>query len=222
MELYTAIVLASGDGTRFGDKPKQFAMFLDKPLLLHSIDVFLSDENCGKIILALSEKLLPIWKDIVAKNSKYSVVHITIGGDTRFMSVKNSIALDINTEYVAVHDAARPIITKSWLKDVFTHAVKNKSAVPVVDLVYSIRAVKNNTSEAVNRSDYKIVQTPQFFQTSVLKKAYQQPYTEKFTDDASVVESAGYSVSLCEGLNRNIKITYPYDIEIAEAISNYQ
>ena len=153
---------------------------------------------------------------------RYNLVNIEVveGGETRFQSVKNALALlKKDVIIVGVHDAARPLVSIQTIQNAFVAAAKDGAAIPVIDMNESLREVSaNNDSKAVDRTKFKIVQTPQCFKTAILTEAYKQPYTSLFTDDASVVEKSGHKITLTEGNKENIKITYPQDIGIAQLL----
>ncbi|MGZ4038440.1 MAG: IspD/TarI family cytidylyltransferase, partial [Bacteroidia bacterium] len=140
------------------------------------------------------------------------------GGDTRFHSVKNGLAhVKDSNGVVGIHDAARPLVSVETIRNCFETAAQKGNAVPVISLSESLRHIENNLSRAVNRSDYKIVQTPQCFKTGLIKTAFEQDYSSAFTDDATVAEQAGLKINLVEGNPENIKITTPADLVIANA-----
>ena len=125
--------------------------------------------------------------------------------------------------YVAVHDGARPLITPSMISRGWECALRNDSAIPSIPLSDSIRHLSGQgESHSVARKDYVAVQTPQIFKSEIIKRAYAQPESADFTDDASVVEALGLKVSLYDGEPDNIKITYPRDLQVACIIMNSQ
>lgn len=220
------IIVAGGKGLRMQtDIPKQFIEICGKPLLMHTIENFYRFDAALQIILVLPEPHFGYW-DNLCKQYDFSVKHTTVaGGDTRFQSVLNGLKHVIDTEIVAVHDGVRPLVSHDTIKRCFDAAFVTKTAIPVVDCVESIREVDADGNRAVDRSLYKLVQTPQVFNTQLLLEAYNQPFTNLFTDDASVVEhyfelqkqNAVEKISLVEGNRENIKITTPFDLKIAEA-----
>ena len=141
-----------------------------------------------------------------------------MGGTTRFQSVKNGLRLVTNPQsIVGIHDAARPFVSLQTIKNCFETATLKGNAIPCISLNDSIRKIKNKTNIAVNRNDYKIIQTPQCFLASIIKQAFNQPYNPLFTDDATVLESIGQTIFLVDGNIENIKITTPHDLLIANA-----
>lgn len=215
----SVIVVAGGKGLRMNtDVPKQFLELAGKPVLMHTLERFYHFDNEIEITLVLPAEQIEYWKDLCEKYLFYLPHTVVSGGNARFFSVKNGLE-NIDTEFVAVHDGVRPLVSFETLERCFSAAEKSDAVVPVVDLVDSIRLVQNEeNSQPADRTKYKLVQTPQVFRTEILKKSYLLPYSEYFTDDASVLEAAGYRVKLVEGNRENIKITTAVDLKIAEML----
>jgi 2-C-methyl-D-erythritol 4-phosphate cytidylyltransferase len=204
--------------------PKQFLKLDGRPLLLHSIAAFAEYDKDITVILVLPASQFSLWEKIAEEFTLPVPVQITAGGETRFESVKNGLALipeDANA-IVAVHDAVRPLVTKKTILNSFNMAERNGSGVPAIPLNDSIRQIESKLSVAVDRSKYCLIQTPQCFTVPLLKKAYSQEYKYTFTDDASVVESLGETIHLVDGNVDNFKLTTPTDLIIAEAILKYR
>ena len=161
---------------------------------------------------------MSFWKELCAKHNFNTVLNIIEGGPQRYHSVKRGLSLVPNNAIVAIHDAVRPFVSKELINSGFKIAAKKGNAIPAVAIKESIREVSGSLSKAVNRNHYKLVQTPQFFHTSLIKKAYQQTFTERFTDDASVMEASGHQIYLVDGEPSNIKITTPEELKLAESI----
>lgn len=212
-----AIIVAGGKGERMGENiPKQFLELNGKPILMHTIEKFYQTFQNLTIILALPENQFDFWEELCYKYGFTNIPHeIVAGGKMRFHSVQNALAKVNEEGIVAVHDGVRPLVSSKTIVACFEMAQKFGIAIPVVDLVDSIRYVSKTENKAVNRSCYKSVQTPQCFKTSLIKQAYLQPYSESFTDDASVVEAIGEKICLVEGNKENIKITSPEDLVVA-------
>lgn len=141
------------------------------------------------------------------------------GGETRFHSVKNALERVNTSGLVGVHDGVRPFVSQEVIARCYEQAAEKKAVVPVVNVVETVRHLcQEGRSETVPRDEYRLVQTPQVFDAELLLRAYRQPYTPDFTDDASVVEALGEPVWLTEGNRENIKITTPFDLKIAEAL----
>ena len=213
----TVIIVAGGTGKRMqADIPKQFIELKSKPILMHTIEVFVKYNHHINIIVVLPENQMVVWKQMCEEHN-FNIVHQTIaGGATRFDSVKNGLELAPDEGLVAVHDGVRPLVSVQTIHRCFEMAERTGTAIPVIDIVESIRKVKENDNEAVDRNLYKAVQTPQVFEAQILKAAYRQDYVPAFTDDASVVEAFGHKISIVEGNKENIKITTPLDLEIGE------
>ncbi|MBQ6037697.1 MAG: 2-C-methyl-D-erythritol 4-phosphate cytidylyltransferase [Bacteroidaceae bacterium] len=218
--LYT-IIVAGGKGMRMGkDLPKQFLPIDGTPILMHTLQAFYDYDPSMTLIVVLPSDQQAYWSKLCG-DYHFTIPHVVVrGGETRFHSVKNGLACINEEGLVAVHDGVRPFVHCDTIDRCFAAAQESGAAVPVVEVVDSLRKVEDEESKAVSRRDYRIVQTPQVFDISLLKEAYKQPYTVDFTDDASVVEAYGRKISLVEGNRENIKITSPFDLIIAEAFLN--
>jgi len=215
-----AIIVAGGSGSRMqATIPKQFLLLNGLPVLMHTIQVFYDSKSQPQIILVLPSDAISYW-DELCKQYNFDTPHkVVSGGKTRFHSVKNGLDTIIHTDaIVAVHDAVRPLTSVQIIDNSFTQAAKYGNAVVAVKSRDSIRQVKKDVSASLIRDEIYLVQTPQTFQLAQLKKAYEQSYDTKFTDDASVVEETGIAIRLVDGDYRNIKITFPEDIAIAELL----
>src|ERR1041385_1516079 len=219
------IIIAAGRGSRMqSPTPKQFLKLSGKPVLLHSIAAFAGYDKNISIILVLPSDQFQQWQKIEEEYGVPVPVQITAGGETRFESVKNGLALipEENDAIVAVHDAVRPLVTKKTIINSFNMAERNGSGVPAIPLSDSIRQIVSKESVAVDRSKYCLIQTPQCFTVPLLKKAYAQEYKYTFTDDASVVESTGETIHLVDGNADKFKPHPPTDRAVAEAILKYR
>lgn len=214
------IITAGGSGTRMGASlPKQFMELGNKPVLMHTIDKFYKVTEKSKIIVTLPESEIATWKKLCEKYKFHTPHSVVNGGKTRFHSIKNAVdSIENGNGLVAVHDGVRPFVSDDTIKRCFEMASENKTAIPVIELFDSARILKDGDSEIFDRSLIRLVQTPQVFEFSVIKEAYNLDYSENFTDDASVVESLGYKINLVEGNRDNIKITTQEDMVYAEAI----
>jgi len=214
-----AIIVAGGKGERMqADIPKQFIEIHGKPLLMHTLEAFYHYDASIQLILVLPSIQIDFWKGLCIKHSFNLPHQIISGGETRYNSVLNGLELIKRPALVAVHDGVRPFVSSETIKRCFDEAEKHGSAIPVVDLVDSIRQITETGSHSVDRMKYKLVQTPQVFDSEILKKAYQQNFSILFTDDASVVEALGVKIALVEGNRENIKITTGFDLELAETL----
>jgi len=221
MERY-AILVAGGKGLRMGgDIPKQFLPIGGKPVLMRTIEVFCQAYPDIHIILVLPVSQQDYWQQLCQDYHFTIPVQIADGGETRFHSVSNGLKLipEGAEGIVGVHDGVRPFVALETIRRCYEEAMEKGAVVPVVSVVETVRQLlKDGTSVTVPRDEYKLVQTPQTFRISLLKEAYQQPYTSFFTDDASVVEALGKPVHLVEGNRENIKITTPADIRFVNGL----
>ena len=215
-----AIIVAGGSGSRMQrDMPKQFIEVAGKPILMHTIERFYKYNPAVRLIVVLPQEQLVTWRELCRKHN-FKLFHMTVaGGATRFGSVKNGLGAVTGEGLVAVHDGVRPFVEVETIRASYEAAAMHGSAVVAVSPKDSIRELTVEGSRAVPRTKYKLVQTPQVFQAGILRKAYEQPEQEHFTDDASVVESIGQGITLVEGSYRNIKITTPEDLILAEAFA---
>lgn len=214
------IVVAGGKGLRMGgDIPKQFLPVKGKPVLMRTLEAFYAYDNLIDIILVLPVDQQDYWKSL-CRTFGFTLPHrVADGGETRFHSVRNGLALVESDGLVGVHDGVRPFVAKDVIAVCYESAAEKQAVVPVIDVVETVRhLLDGGRSETVSRDSYKLVQTPQVFTVSLLKKAYQQEYDPHFTDDASVVEALGCPVSLVKGNRENIKLTTPFDLKVAEAL----
>ena len=213
------IIVAGGSGRRMQSAlPKQFMMLGGLPVVAHTINTFSEALPGAEIVVVLPEEHIPLWRNLAARFD-IAVHRCIAGGKERFHSVKNGLdALSEEVEYVAVHDGVRALATKKMILRVQLAAEERGAAIPVTEVVDSYRRVDGSESYIVPRSELRIVQTPQTFSAALLRRAYEQPFSDKFTDDASVVEALGAKITLVEGERRNIKLTTPEDMLIAERL----
>lgn len=216
------IIVAGGKGLRMGSAlPKQFIPIGGKPLLMHTIDVFLQYDKNMHVILVLPIDQQAYWKELCEEYAFQRPYLLANGGNTRFHSVQNGLSLIDRQEdgVVGVHDGVRPFVSLETIRQCYDAAERLGAVVPVTDINETVRYVSSaSQSHTVNRDEYKLVQTPQVFGIQLLKQAYQQEYIETFTDDASVVEAMGKTIHLVTGNRENIKITTPFDLTIAETL----
>jgi 2-C-methyl-D-erythritol 4-phosphate cytidylyltransferase len=212
-----AVIVAGGAGTRMGgDVPKQFRIIRGRPLLAYTLQTFLAAYEDLEVILVLPEAHVATGQRIVDSFPDRSRIRITAGGDTRFHSVQNGLALIEMESIVFVHDAVRCLVSINLVKRCYDAAVEHGSAIPVINSTDSLRILRGNENETIARTFVKQVQTPQTFQSKILLPAFLTAYRETFTDEATVIEAAGGKVHLVEGEETNIKITRPVDLLIAE------
>lgn len=214
------IIVAGGKGLRMGGElPKQFIPVEGRPVLMRTLDAFHTSDSSIEIILVLPHDHQPYWQEL-CREYQFTVPHrIADGGATRFHSVQNGLALvDAPEALVAVHDGVRPFVAHEVINRCYQDAEQYGAVVPVIPVVETVRHLLPEGSETVSRDDYRLVQTPQTFRASLLRRAYEQPFCEAFTDDASVVEALGHAVHLVEGNRENIKLTTPFDLIVAQAL----
>ena len=213
------IIVAAGVGSRMKtDMPKQFIELCGKPVLMHSIMAFVDAIENLKVAVALCPSHIDIWLKLCKKHDFTQPHKIVEGGSTRFHSVKNALTLLPEDGFVAIHDAVRPLVNRHTIINCFDDATKHGCAVPVIPAVDSVRQIAGQSNRMLDRSELRLVQTPQIFKIDLLKKAYRQEYQTSFTDCASVFESAGNKIHLSTGNIDNIKITTSRDLAVAEAL----
>ena len=221
------IIVAGGKGLRMGsDIPKQFLPIGGKPVLMRTLERFRAYSADLQIILVLPEAQQDYWRQLCEQYHFEVDYLLANGGETRFHSVQNGLALipDDAQGVVGVHDGVRPFPSIEVIRNCYETAREKKAVIPVIPVVETLRHISLTshllplTSKTVPRNEYRLVQTPQTFDIQLLKAANRQPYNDGFTDDASVVERYGHQITLVEGNRENIKITTPYDITVAEAI----
>lgn len=214
-----ALIVAGGKGTRIKSKvPKQFLDLDGVPILMRTINTFYSYSPAITVIVVLPEDDFPIWEELCLLHKYTKPLILTKGGDTRFQSVKNGLDKIEGDGLVAIHDGVRPLVSEDIIGASFRLAAVHGSAVAAVRLKESIRMTDQDNTKAMDRSRFRLVQTPQTFTVSLIKNAYQTKEDASLTDDASVAERSGHVISLFEGSYENIKITTPEDLVIAEAL----
>lgn len=216
------IIVAGGKGLRMGGEiPKQFRLIAGRPVLMRTVEAFLAAYSDIHVVLVLPHDQQAYWAALCQDYAFRAPMTIADGGATRFHSVQNGLALipDENECIVGVHDGVRPFVSPEVIRRCYENARTQGATVPVVPVVETVRQLlPDGSSRSVDRDEYRLVQTPQTFPLSMLRRAYAQPYVPAFTDDASVVQSLGLPVYLVEGNRQNIKLTTPEDLMLAEAI----
>ncbi len=199
------------------DRPKQFIEINGLPILIKTIRCFTYYNPSIHIIIVVHKNYKAYLENLIEKfQMKELGIRITFGGDSRFASVKNGLALiDDPDAIVGIHDAARPFVSRQTIANCYDTAALKGNAVPCIAVNESMRKISNNVNSSVNRNEYKIAQTPQCFRVSRIKRAFEQDFIPIYTDDATVLESTGESINLVEGNEENIKITSPHDLKIA-------
>lgn len=213
MRTFSVIITAGGIGKRMGTAiPKQFIEVGKIPLLMHAIACFYSFDSSCQIILTLPKEWKNYWSELIEKYS-FKIPHCVVdGGVERYDSIKNALK-ECTEELIAIHDGVRPLVSHATIERCLELANQKGVAIPTLPLKESLRKIENNHSIAVNRLDYMTVQTPQFFQKEIITSAYQLPFHQGITDDASLVEEAGFKIEITQGNEENIKVTTPIDLE---------
>jgi 2-C-methyl-D-erythritol 4-phosphate cytidylyltransferase len=212
---FFAIIVAGGSGSRMKSAvPKQFLLLNGKPILQHTIERFLSVQLPIQIILVLPARDQFIWQTLCDQHNFHPAIQTVNGGTSRFQSVRNGLnSIQEETGLVAVHDGVRPFISTEIIKNSFETAARTGSAVTCVPVKDSVRVVgSDGISQSVDRSQYRLVQTPQTFQLKAFRQAFKSEEQPFFTDCASVMEFSGFPITLIEGSYENIKITTPDDL----------
>lgn len=215
-----ALIVAGGKGTRIkSTTPKQFLELNGLPVLMHTILAFYRYSENITVILVLPEGDMDTWRSLCVRHNFSKPLMLQSGGETRFQSVKNGLKkIDDDNGMVAIHDGVRPLISENIIAASFRLAAVHQSAIAAVRLKESIRITDQDITKAVDRSKFRIIQTPQTFKVSLIRSAYEMKEDFSLTDDASVAERAGHIISLFEGSYENIKITTSEDLIVAEAL----
>ena len=215
-----AIIVAGGKGLRMGGElPKQFIPVEGRPVLMRTLDAFHACDASIQLILVLPHDHQAYWHELCAQYQFVVPHRIADGGATRFHSVQSGLSLvDAPEALVAVHDGVRPFVSPEVIRRCYAEAEAHGAVVPVIPVVETVRQLVGEGSKTVARDAYRLVQTPQTFRATLLRRAYEQPYCDAFTDDASVVEALGSAVSLVDGNRENIKLTTPFDLIVAKAL----
>lgn len=198
--------------------PKQFLLLAGRPVLMHTLKRWDESSAHGSLVLVLPDEYISEWTQLCL-DFKFTVQHTVVaGGTTRFHSVLNGLAFCPGQGLVAIHDGVRPFASVRLIEQCFGAAALHGASIPVGAITSSLRQLHEHGSAAVNRANYRTVQTPQCFDLELIKQAYDQAVRHDFTDDAAVAESAGHYIALVEGETTNIKLTEPFDMAVAEAI----
>jgi 2-C-methyl-D-erythritol 4-phosphate cytidylyltransferase len=219
------IIVAGGVGTRMkSDRPKQFLELNGEPIIIRTIRCFLNYNQSIGIVISVHKNYKSHLEALIEKfHLKEANIKITFGGETRFASVKNGLQLiETGEGVVGIHDSARPLVSQQTIANCYETAQLKGNAIPCVAVNDSLRKISNNINNSVNRNEYKVVQTPQCFLVSKIKKAFEQDYNPSFTDDATVLESTGEKIILVEGNDENFKITSPSDLLVAGVLISKQ
>ena len=213
------IVAAAGEGSRMENLiPKQYLNIEGKPIIVWTLEAFKTFVELRNTIIVISKSHLPYWEEILKFYPEYKDCKIAFGGPTRFHSIKSAIGLLNSDGLVAIHDAARPMVSATTIKNGFYNCMNKSNAIATINLKDSVREISSSSNKAINREKLRLIQTPQIFHIKSIKSAYKQNYNEMFTDDASVIEAMGEEINLYLGNDENIKITTSADLKIASFI----
>lgn len=214
-----AVIVAGGKGVRMGAAvPKQFLPLAGKPILYHTIKAFRDAYDDIELILVLPEEHISYAQMVLKEFPGRIDINIVAGGETRFHSVQNGLKAIKEEAVVFVHDGVRPLVSVELIRSCYNQAIEKGSAIPAIAVTDSIRMMKADNSTPVNRETLRSIQTPQTFRSDIILPAFEQEYSDAFTDEATVVEAFGKDVHLIEGEKKNIKITTPEDMQWAEVI----
>jgi 2-C-methyl-D-erythritol 4-phosphate cytidylyltransferase len=218
-----ALIVAGGTGSRMNSTiPKQFMLLKGLPVLMHTINRFVGYDQNIEIIVVLPSAQFNEWQTL-CDQYHFTVSHKLVpGGSVRFESVKNGLDAIGTDGLVAIHDGVRPLVSIETIDRCFEIAGEKGNAIPALTIVESIRKMAGDWNQAVDRSSYVGIQTPQTFRVSEIKMAYKQPYDPTFTDDSMVLECWGKKIQIVDGNRENIKITHSTDLIVAEALINMQ
>ena len=225
MKKIAAIIPAAGSGTRLRSKiAKPYLSLCGIPLLAYSLRVMQQSRNIERIVIAAENNRISRAEDIVRRFKISKARNIISGGATRSESVWNALrSLDADTDFVLIHDAARPFITGKLVDGCIAAAIRYGAVICAVPCVATIKSVdKNlNVAETLDRNVLWEVQTPQVFSYKLIVSAYEKCFSEKkpFFDDASLIERLPHRVKVVPGLAANMKVTTPDDLKIAQAIA---
>jgi 2-C-methyl-D-erythritol 4-phosphate cytidylyltransferase len=212
------IITAGGIGKRMNSVlPKQFLELGNKPILLVTLENLHAFDSQAEFIITLPTDWMDYWKEILTKHSCTIPHQVISGGQERFHSIKNALEA-ASGEVIAIHDGVRPFVSHQTLERLFQNLNSNKAVIPVFSIKESLRKIDISETEHVNRDNFKLVQTPQCFERTVIIEAYQQDFNNTFTDDASVVEANGCTIAWVDGNEENIKITSPFDLLVAQTL----
>lgn len=211
-----ALIVAGGVGNRVKEKiPKQFLTINNAPILIHTIKQF---AHLDRIIVVIPKNYFNLWKNL-CQEYKFKIKHELVeGGENRFFSVKNGLEGINKNGIIIIHDGVRPFVSKELINKSIGSVKKNIGIVPTMPVTNSIRSINQKESKNLTRKTLHSIQTPQSFRIKDIKQAYEQPFKDSFTDDSSVFEENGGKIENIAGEERNIKITKPLDLDIANLL----
>ncbi len=218
MKQFSILITAGGIGKRMGaEVPKQFLLIKGKPILMHTLERMYTSLPQAQLVLTLPGEWIDVWNELLSKHH-FTIQHeIVEGGEERYDSIRNGLNF-CTGEYIAIHDGVRPFVSLEVLSNIFHEVITKKAVIPVLPVKESLRKKQSGGTEAVDRNEYYIVQTPQCFTKEVLENAYSKEIPVNTTDDATLVEHYGTKIYTVAGNEENIKITSPVDLQLAEII----
>lgn len=226
MPRFAVILPAAGSSSRFSGfrRKKPFVELKGRPVWVRTAEHFLNREDVCQTILVVAPDDLDWFREQFRANLAFMTLTVVAGGATRADSVRNGLAaVKSEADYIAVHDAARPLLTAKWIDAVFAAAVRHQAAIPGLKITSTVKRVTagETIAETVDRSHLVLAQTPQVFARRLLETAYARcAHPAGMTDDASLVEQLGQPVQVIEGWPMNIKITTAEDFRLAELYLN--
>lgn len=227
MSRFAVILPAAGQSTRFQaqKRKKPFVELKGRPIWVRSAEHFVNRDDVVQTLIVISPDDLDWFKEKFRPNLAFMEVEIVAGGEERADSVENALArVHADVDFVAVHDAARPLLTAKWITDIFKAAEKSDAAIPAIPITSTLKRVEPlektgyQIVETVSREGLWQAQTPQVFRRDLLLEAYAKRGDTPATDEASLVEQLGHPVKVVPGSPMNIKITLPEDFKMAEAL----
>ncbi len=213
------VIVAGGSGKRIQSSvPKQFVEIYGAPIWIHTYRRLKNAVPNAEFTIVVHNDNTALWNEQKSKFLQDQIINLADSGPERFHSVKNGLRFVKPNQIVAIHDAVRPFVSNAVIEKGIHVADRYGAAVPAIALKESIRQADGALSKSLDRSQFRIIQTPQFFRAEIIIDAYRQSYHSSFTDDATVVEAASKSIRLIEGNTENVKITEDIDLIICEAL----
>jgi 2-C-methyl-D-erythritol 4-phosphate cytidylyltransferase len=216
--MLSIILVAAGSGKRMNSSvPKQFITIENKTILQRTLEAYLFLKQEKEFIVVLHKDYLQEGEAMLSSYPT-ETIKLVVGGQERFHSVQNALSIaHSSSEIVLIHDGVRPFVSRQMIEQGINCCLKNQSAIPAINIIDSIREIdEQGQSYHKERSQYKLIQTPQLFNAKKIKESYTLAFSSNFTDDASVYEAAGNTIHLYEGEKQNIKITLPEDLSYAQ------
>lgn len=224
MPKYAVILPAAGRSSRFATQQSRKKVFVElkgRPVWVRSAEVFTNRDDVVQTLLVISPDDMDWFKEKFRANLAFMDIEVVAGGDERADSVQNALArVRSDVDFVAVHDAARPLIIKEWVTRVFRAAAEHNAALLASPVTSTLKRVDPNglIDGTVPRTNLWAAQTPQVFRRDILLESYARRGSLQPTDEAQLVEQAGFPVHVVEGSSMNLKITSQEDFRMAEVL----